>query len=507
MTPRLLAGLLLLLIYTAPQSVAAAQELTRQSLDQLVADLTEEWGVGAVAVAVVKDDKLVFANGYGTTLVGGGERVTADTLFMIGSISKGMTAAGLGMLVDDGKLGWDDPVSRRLPQFQMQDPYLAQKMTVRDLLTHRTGLAADEGNLLLARYAPNEVVAKATLLTPSNDFRTTFAYQNVLYVVAGEVLHAVSGTPWDAFMRSRIFEPLNMKSTYSSVDPVRRNTNLAQPSVRTDLGLNTVAIPKVMSVGAAGGIVSTANDMSRYLRLMLNNGMVDGKQLLKPATLLDLHTPVVAVPLTDDYRSKDPTCNVLTYGLGWYIHDDRGTKVIQHRGRFPGYSARITLVPEHNLGIVVLTNEERTCLPDVMCYELVDRMLGRGGEMEWSKKFREVADKRRAGELAMKQAFVASRTPDTKPTLSLDAYCCDFNHPAYGPIKISKQGEKLVFSYGENLVGDMTHWHYDSFMVSWRDALAQVQPGNILVTFAINHDAQVAEVSIGDRLTFVRERL
>lgn len=493
-----------LLISPFPAEALLGSPTSVNVLDDGIRQMLSSWEVPGVAVAVVKDDRVVFSKGYGTTAARKGEPVTADTLFALGSISKSLTAAALAMLVDEGKINWDDPVTDYLPRFQLHDPYLAQQLTIKDLLTHRVGLAENDGNLLLARFQDDELLERIAQLSPVGQFRSSFAYQNVLYIVAGKLLEAVTGQTWDDFVQNRLLKPLGMTASRTSPDAVRDGIDLAKPFVKGEQGVTQVELARVAAVGPAGGLVSNVNDMAQYVRLMLAKGVHQGRQLISEQSINTITAPTVVVPLTEDYAIKDPYAHILTYGLGWYIHEDRGYKIVQHRGRFPGYTARITLVPDQNLGVVVLTNLEKSLAADMLCYEISDRFLGRQGMLDWSSTFAELDRKREQNALAAQQQFARQRVVDTKPSLELAEYAASYSHPVYGEASVEQEDGKLVFKYGKHLIGDLSHWHYDSFLVTWRDPLVQVNPGNMIVNFALNHDAQVGEMQIGDQLAFMR---
>ncbi len=461
----------LLLLGAAP---ALAQPTTVPAgFDAYVEKALGDWEVPGVSVSVVKDGNVVLAKGYGVRRLGGTAKVDAHTQFAIGSISKSVTAMAVGLLVDEGKLGWDDKVGQHLPTFQLYDPYVTRELTVRDLLTHRSGLPEVSGGILWygSDYSRTEVLERFRHVRPVSSFRSTFAYQNVMYVAAGEVVRSLSGKSWDAFIRERLFTPLGMKDTHSLYADLKRSRNLASPHVRIDGKPVAIEYRDSDAIGPAGSIMSSAHDMSRYMQLLLGQGTFAGKKLYSPEVAKELFTAQTLVPLSPSTRPETAhlAARFHAYGLGWFLRDYRGRKLVQHTGGMDGMAAVTMLLPEENLGITVLSPQDGGLFA-ALAYWLLDGYLG-ASELDWSA----VMLKYRAqGEQKAKTAEAertAARVSGTKPSLALTRYAGPYRDRMYGDLSVVEEKGRLVlrFSHSPAFTADLEHWHYDTFRIHWRD--------------------------------------
>ncbi len=452
---------------------ASAQPAPLTGFDDAANTALRQWNVPGMAVSVVKDGKVVFSKGYGMRKVGESSPVDDHTLFSIGSISKSFTAMALGILVEEGKLSWDDPVSQYLPSFQLYDPYVTHEFTIRDLLVHRSGLPEFCGGILWygSDYSREEVIKRLRYIKPVSSFRGTFAYQSVTYMVAGEVIRAVTGKSWEDFTRERIFTPLGMKESSSLIRELKGAKNLALPHVRIDG--KPVAVPYRDSdaLGPGGSIVSNLHDMNRYVQVLLAEGTLDGKKLYGEGVARELFTPQMLVPLRPwgHPELKPLNARFSAYGMGWFLRDYRGRKLVSHSGGMDGMSAVVMLVPEEKLGITVLTHQDGS-LTSAMAYQLLDAWLG-APRMDWSKL---VLMFRAEGEQKQKEAearLVAARVQGTKPALELGRYAGKYRDRMYGDLSIAQENGKLVlgFSHSPSFTADLEHWQYDTFRLHWRD--------------------------------------
>ena len=324
------------------------------------------------AVAVVKDGRVVLARGYGVRRLGEAAPVDAHTLFQIASNTKAFTTAALAMLVDEKRLAWDDPVTKHLPWFQLSDPYVTRELTVRDLLTHRSGLGLGAGDLLWyhSDYPRDTVLYRIRYARVASSFRSEFAYDNVLYVAAGEVIPAITGQSWEEFVRRRIFEPLGMTEARVTARNVAPDENFAAAHAMVDGRLSVVARDTFDNTNAAGGVVAGVADLAKWMMVQLDSGRVRGaagaassdgaeRRLWSTEQAREMWTGQTIQPVSDlppvlaAYRP-----NFLLYGLGWDLRDYRGRKLATHTGGLDGMTSRTLLVPEERLGIVVLTNGE-----------------------------------------------------------------------------------------------------------------------------------------------------
>jgi CubicO group peptidase (beta-lactamase class C family) len=469
--------LCVLLILCGRPSLVQSQPGALKGLDDYVAQAMRDWEIPGLALAVVKDDAVVLAKGYGVRKLGDKTPVDAGTLFAIASNSKAFTAAALAMLVDDGKIRWDDPVIKHLPGFQLYDPYVTREITVRDLLCHRSGLERHDllwlGNPAASRDA---IMSRLRFIKPTWSFRSKYG-------------PAVTGKSWDDFVQERIFNPLGMSATSTSVRRLDLAGNVATPHQKVEGKVRAIAYRNVDNVGPAGSINSSVADMSHWLRLHLNKGLAGKKRLLSAAAIREMQTPQMIIPRDENAARLLPESHFLAYGLGFLMLDYRGRKVVQHGGSLPGMNSQVCLVPEDNLGIVVLTNFRFNALPMALPYRIIDAWLG-GESKDWSARaltmWKEQEKKRIDGERKEED----SRVLGTKPSLPLEKYAGTFKNELYGDVQVKVDNDKLTVHYGPAYVGELAHWHFDTFRIRWNDPTI----GKGTVTFHLDARGRVSEL-------------
>ena len=491
----------LVVVVTVPRADAApAVTPAPPSLPAIEADVERarrEFEIPGVAVAVVKEGRVVLARGYGVKRQGGPAAVDGDTLFAIASNTKAFTSAALGVLVEDGKLQWDDPVTRHLPSFQMYDPYVSREMTIRDLLTHRSGLGLGEGDLLYfppSTFTRKEIVEKVRFLRPATSFRSAYAYDNILYIVAGEVVAAVSGKTWEAFVRERLLSPLGMKDTVPNPSALPAGANAATPHARVEGILRTVAPDDADNIAAAGGILSSARDMARWVTALLEAGASStaGAGALTPRLVQELWTAQTNMPITEPVAPLSALKpRFLAYGLGFNLRDYHGRKLVTHTGGLSGMVSRVALVPEEHLGVVVLTNQESDGGRDAIAYRVLDAFLG-APATDWIPAFKEAERVEEAHARAVEGEHRATRAATTRPSLPLARYAGPYRDAWYGDATIQMEGDHLVirFSRSPSLTADLEHWHYDTFVARWRDRTVP----DAFVTFALRPDGSIDRI-------------
>lgn len=449
--------------------------------------------VPGASVAVLKDDALAFAAGFGTKALGGADRVDEHTLFAAGSISKSVTATCLAILAGEGKLGWDDRVIDYLPGFQLFDPMATRLLTVRDLLIHRSGLRDVSGGTIWygADYDRAEVVRRLRFLRPVSGFRERYAYQNVMYLVAGELIPALTGKTWDAFARERLFDPLGMRDSGTSMPELRANSNVAMPHARISDVPRPVPYRDHDNVGPAASLNTSAVDLAQYLRLFLGGGTFAGQLLVEPAAFAELTRAQTVVPI-DPYPVELSALapNFQAYGLGWSLRDYRGRRVVVHTGGVDGMRAIAAMVPEERLGVVVLANQEEP-IATALCYGILDVYLG-GPVFDWIGAFEARRATLRARHRAARDAVDAARVRGTSPSLSAEAYAGQYRDAAAGDAHVALEEGRLVLrlDHAACFTADLEHWHYDTFRATWRDPY--VPPG--LVTYPLSSKAAVTEM-------------
>jgi CubicO group peptidase (beta-lactamase class C family) len=489
----------MLVIMLSGVQVARAQEAPGKEFDDYVNKALKQWEVPGVAIAIVKNDQIVFARGYGLRKLGDSTPVNEKTLFAIGSASKAFTAAAIGMLMDEGKLKWDDPAAKYLPGFQLFDPYASRELTVRDLLCHRSGL--ERGDLLWygSDLSRDEIVRRIRYLKPSTSFRSMFGYQNIMFLAAGQIVSSISSKGWDDFIKERIFTPLGMASSTTSVKDVVKSDNVATPHAKIDEKVQVIAWRNIDNIAPAGSINSNVVDMAQWARLQLGEGKYQGKQLITSGAVKEMHTPQTIIRTEGIWEKLFPEAHFLTYGLGWFLQDYHGRKVIQHGGNIDGMSALVAIMPEEKLGVVVLANMNGTTLPTVLANTIFD-WYTKSPQKDWStelyKSIKGLEDVQKAAEKKKEGARVVG----TSPTLPLDKYAGTYKDDMYGEAKVTVKDGKLVASYGPTFAGDLEHWQYNTFRVRWGDATL----GKSFINFTINDDGKVDEMKIENLTSFKR---
>jgi CubicO group peptidase (beta-lactamase class C family) len=472
-----------------------------QEFDEYVNSVYQGWDIPGLAIAVVKDDEIVFAKGYGVRKLGEVAPVDEDTVFAIGSASKAFTAAAVAMLVDEGKLKWDDPVSQYLPDLRFSEPYVDKQMTVRDLLTHRSGLARTDFIWYGQSYSRQEILQRVRHIEPASSFRTSFGYQNVMYLAAGELIPAVTGQSYDDFIRERFFEPLEMTRSNTSTNDLPKLDNVANPHSVQNKKLKVINWRNIDNIAPAGSINSSVKQMINWVKLHLNDGKFGDKQLISPASVKELHTSQFIIPPVGEFQlfwMSCPDMNFLTYGLGWFIQDYKGRKVSHHGGNIDGMSAMVSMIPSEKLGVVILTNLNSALLPVVLHYKLHDVFLG-GESRDWSAYAHDLKTKVEAMGKDAAEKQRKARLVGTQPSLKVESYAGEYEHKANGKATITLEGNGLVFRFGEAITADLDHWHLDSFALNPRDFTLtdnNEDTAKILANFSLNADAKVEEVKI-----------
>lgn len=468
-------------------------------------EILETWGTPGLAVAVVKDGQVVYARGFGTRLLGGSEPVDEHTLFSIASTSKAFTAATLGVLVDEGVVDWDDPVEEHLPGFRLSDPWVTREITIRDLLSHRSGINRADYLWYLSEFDRDEVLERASLLESVASFREGFGYQNIMFITAGEVVEAKTGMSWDAFADQRIFTPLGMDRTTSLTAELQTRDNVATPHIQLDGGVSPIAWPDFDNVGAAGAIKSSVAEMAEWIRTQLGQGAVGDLRLWSQEVAQEMWEPNTVVPLSASQRRTHPESHLQSYGMGWYLQDYRGHLVVRHSGSLDGMRAHVALVPELDVGVVALTNLNEARIPVAVVWDVIDRYLPpREEPKNWSDVL--WAEAERAREVAARRTAERQerRVMGTSPTLPAEAYAGRYESEVSGVVEVAGTEDGLRLSYGPNYVGTLEHWHYDTWLIRWQNRGL----GTDTVTFYMNAEGELDSLDFtgtGTRFTRLPE--
>lgn len=453
---------------------------TMADLDAYIEASRKKWQVPGLSVAVVKDDQLVLCKGYGVRRVGEDELVDGQTLFAIASNSKAFTAAALAILIDEGKLSWDDHVSKYLPWFKLRDQLASAEIRIRDLLCHRSGLGTFSGDLLWwgTEYSPREVLERAVHLEPESSFRSSYGYSNLMFLAAGEVIVAVSGQSWSDFIRSKILTPLEMHRTTTTIRDLVSLDNFATPHKTLLEQSKPMAWMNWDSMAAAGGIISSAEEMSLWLRLQLRRGRLsDSGRIFSDLSAHEMWQAQTPIKLSATPSQRFPSTHFRAYGLGWALSDYEGRKIVGHGGGYDGMYSQVLMIPEENLGVVVLTNS-MTSITNLIAYRAVDVMLG-VAQKDWSDDNLEQFLKSRR---EFHEKIVRATTPavqNTQPSHPLVDYTGKYRCPMYGDASVVLEGDQLVLKLHPYaaLVADLKHLHYDTFELRWRQEFAWFEGG------------------------------
>ncbi len=466
------------------------------SLDRMIAETQREWPVPGLAVVVLKDGETVLMKGYGERELGTGEPVNENTLFAIASNSKAFTSAALAMLVEEGKLSWDDPVRKHLPYFHLYDPYVSEEMRIRDLLSHRSGLGTFSGDLLWygTGYAAEEVVKRTRYVPQAGPFRASYGYSNLMFIAAGEVIAAVSGMPWADFVEARILVPLGMARTVTSTTELSLVDNVATPHKNYLDRVEPIEWYNWDAMAAAGGIISSVSDMAGWLELQLGNGEAEGGRLFSDESSWEMWTVHTPRAVSAGSRTATPSTHFRGYGLGWSLNDYLGRLIVSHGGGYDGMFSRVVLVPEEQLAVAVFTNS-MTSVATAITNTVLDAYLG-GEPKDWSEDLLGSWRSARQSFEARQNRFEEERVEGTSPSLALEAYTGSYGGPMYGEATVTREGDGLVLRLLPNpdLVADLTHLHHDTFLLQWRSTFAWFGKG--VATFVLDSFGGVSEMKL-----------
>ncbi len=475
------------------------------NFDQRVEALRRASETPGMAIAIVEDGKTVLAKGYGVRKIGGSEPVDANTIFMTGSTGKAVTVAALATLVDAGKLKWDDKVVDRLPGFQMYDSWVTREMTIRDLLTHRSGLGLGAGDLLFvprSKRTRAEIVDRLKHIKPATSFRSGYAYDNILYTVAGAVIEAVSGQTYEEYVRQHVYKPAGL-STATSDEPGRLATvNRAYPHGRTGgpvRGLGALQLlDETDQLGSAstpaGLLAMSANDLAKWLTIQLSHGKTEnGGRLFSESSSTAMWNPETIEPIgpvPPGFEATKPMFKA--YALGWEVSEYGGAKIISHSGGVFGFITMVVLIPEKNVGFAITMNAEEGAVRRGLTYELIDHYLGRP-YVDWAARYKALLTTMLSKAKAAVEAKAAAPAK-IGPSLSLDRYVGSYVDPWYGRITVAggKNGLTIDFNETPRMSGPLEHFQYDSFIARFDDK--GIEPA--YVTFGLDAEGKVERIAM-----------
>ncbi|UCC41328.1 MAG: serine hydrolase [Candidatus Aminicenantes bacterium] len=445
-----------LFIFPPLQAQEKAKEESLKGYSEFINELIKEWKIPGLAISIVKDGKVIFSEGFGFRDIKKGLKVTPRTLFAIGSCSKAFTATTVGLLVDEDKVDWDKPVREYLPSFKLEDSFASERMTPRDLVCHRSGLPRHDLMWYNSSASRKELFDRLRYLEPSRDFRTTYQYQNLKFLTAGYLVGQVAKTSWEEFVQERIFDPLGMNDSNFSVEDSKKAPDFALPYAERKEKIVEIPFRNIDTIGPAGSINSNVTDMAKWVLLNLNKGKVGEKQIISEASLKQIHSPQMLSSQSIRYDELFYS----SYGMGWGITAYRGHLMVSHGGGIDGFSALVSLMPRDNMGIVILTNKGNP-ITSIVAYNAYDRLLGLD-QVDWNKRTRERMDEAEKEAEKAKEKKDKDRKLNTKPSHPFEDYTGDFEHPGYGVVSITKEGNQLKGVYN-SIEFAMKHYHYDVF--------------------------------------------
>lgn len=476
----------------------SAQSLDTRAIDRLVTATLQQWQIPGAAIAIVQDDRVVHLKAYGTK--DGVQPVTPDTLFQIASTSKAFTSTALAMLASDGKLSFDDPVRRHVPYFRLSDMCADANVTLRDIVSHRTGLARRDELWDDTPFTREEVVRKMATVSLARPFRSGYGYHNIMFIAAGEAVTHTSGLTWDDFVRTRIFQPLGMKNT--AISDAEWNASKDRATGHSwDAEKARVEVQKPIdttTIGAGGAIKSSARDMASWIRFQLAGGTFEGKPLVKPELLAETKTPHTVIRLEGATRDLNPETHVMTYAMGWNVHDYRGEQLVAHAGALNGFRTQVALLPKRNIGMVLLINAGRGWALFGLRHAIIDLMLHGQPSRDWSTYYLNLDREAEAKAAKAKTERAARRISDATPTRPLAEYAGEYVNGAYGPVKISVANDGGLQLEWIRIKAPLTHYQYDVF-----DAAEVEHALEETVTFALNEEKKVVGLTFFGE-TFVR---
>jgi CubicO group peptidase (beta-lactamase class C family) len=480
-----------LLLLAGPLSAAPPSLPDTPVVDAMVRDALKAWGVPGASVAVVRDGDLLYLKGHGVRQAGSDRLVTPDTVFPLASCSKAFTTTVMAMLAGDGKLAWDDPVRKHVDWFHLSDPLADSEVTLRDLVTHRTGLRSHDLLWYRAPWKQKEIVRRTGLLPLDRPFRTAFQYQSTMFTLAGFAAGSAAKCSWADLVRKRIFDPLEMTDASLTTTEAEKAADRAMPH-RPGAGgkADVIAWYPQETPDPAGSVNASVRDLARWLSFHLAEGVYKGKRLVGAAALHETHVPQIVLPLDGINRDLNPETNLSSYGMGWRIQDYRGTLLLSHAGAIDGFRAQMILLPREHVGIAILCNMNQSRINLALGNNLIDLFLGLP-KKDWNTYYLGVVMKEQAAAHDRLLEQLGKGGPDTKTSLPLSAYAGTYEHPAYGQARVTAEDGGLLLRWS-SFRWPLEHYRQDTFTVT-EDLF-----GAAVVTFAPTGDGGVAFMKLDE---------
>ncbi|HSM25697.1 MAG TPA: serine hydrolase [Anaerolineaceae bacterium] len=465
-----------------------------EKLEMIIGNVQNRFQIPAIAVGLVGKNQIHYMRGFGRLSINKPQPIDEHTIFALASISKSTASASLAILVEEGRLKWSDPVKKYLPDFSLYDPFVDREIQVRDLLIHNSGLPPVSGGTIWydSKFSRKEVVHRLRYLKPVSSFRSGYAYQNVCYLVAGEIIEAITGISWDEFIAERIFNPLGMNRTTTKLDELTKLKNFASPHKCFNGKVKEIPFRNHENIGAGAAVNSSIYDWSRYVQMLLNNGSFHGNTVLSPQRINELWAAQTCIPIEIGPQELQKTTQKFSsYGMGWFLRDYAGQKIVSHSGGLDGMRTQMCILPEINIGFLVFTNLEPGFGLNALFYSFLDLLTGKELS-DWVSTF----EKSKQESFIKQSNSLAERNRDralnTKPSSPLDKFCGEYFDPKVGAITVSQTQNKLRLDFEESncFHAELTHWHLDTFEILWDDPYIP----NGLLTFILDKNGMPEQI-------------
>lgn len=472
-----------------------------KKLEGIINRLLDEYKVPSLQIAITQKNNITYCNAFGYRDMENNICSDTNTLYAIGSVTKSFAATALAILVDEGKIKWDDPIIKYIPEFKMYDDYVTQNITIRDITSHKSGLPRHDFMWFLNDKTMDEIVSILKYLKPNQQIRYNMQYQNHMYILIGYIIEKVTSKKWNEFIKEKILDPLGMINTNFSIKDTYKEDNIALPYAGLK-NIEKIKFKDIDNISSAAAMNSNVKDMIRWVQLNLNKGYWNGKQIISKENLKECHSPQMIIREAHPWNFDEIDFEM--YGFGWYTEVYRGHKVVYHNGNVDGFSAVAAFIPDKNIGFVLLANRSYAKIPVILQYILFDMLLGYE-IIDWNKRFSQYIDlsinKYEENIKKLKKDAIL----DTKSTLSLENYTGEYVNSAYGKIIIKEEKEKLIFDYGD-LVKELEHLCLDTFLIT-----IPVELFTSPIKFRLNELGRVEKLEIniepvlGEYITFVKK--
>lgn len=469
-------------------SACSADSFDSKAIDESVSQALEAWHVPGVAVAIVKDGEVIYLKGHGVKKQGRKDPITPETVFPLASCTKAFTSAAMGILVDEGKVDWDDPVHKHFPAFHLSDPLVDADVRVRDLLCHRTGVASHDFLWYRTSWDQDEAICRIAKVKLQKPFRTELQYQSIMFMVAGKIIESAAKKTWADWVRERLLVPLGMKNTYFTSGDLAKLDDVAAPHRREgDSEPGSIERYEESKPNAASSLHSSARDLAQWVLFQLGDGAWKGKRLLSKKGLDETHSAQIALRFEGMLKANNPASHLMSYGLGWLLQDFQGHTVISHAGAIDGFRAQITLVPDARLGIVLLNNLQDTRMNLALGNQILSQCLGLP-QRDWNAYYLDLVKKDRESVIKRLQERIANRRSDAGPSKELKAYVGVYTEPAYGEGRVELEKDHLVWRWS-TFTFPLEHFEKDTFLT------AHPILGVVFISFSVNKAGQVERLS------------